>query len=103
MAEHEEPDFSEVPDEEPPEHLRKKWEAEEIEDQSQDERIMACPHCGKWIQKKSFSCLYCSETVFYRSGLLGNIISFIKGKQIFGMNLFLLMLASVIILGLVIF
>jgi len=64
-------EFFEIPDEEEPEKLRKKWEAEELEKSVSGKQSIACPHCQKTIQADSFSCLYCGERVFEQSGPIG--------------------------------
>jgi hypothetical protein len=68
-----EEDFLPPPDEEHPESLRKKWEAEDLEDRQGENAMRACRHCGKMIVKKSFSCIYCGNRVFTESGLLGRL------------------------------
>lgn len=88
--------FDSFQEEEHPETLRKKWEKEDFEEEFSGKRYLPCPHCGKPIEKKSFSCLYCGERVFTDSGPLGILARWIlKGKWwIFA---FLLMLAFFLI------
>ena len=78
-----EDDFEEIPEEEQPEKLRQKWSAEEFEDEFGGRRMRPCPHCGKWIDKKSFSCIYCTSTVFEDSGFLGRMVSWVKNGRFF--------------------
>ena len=78
-----EDDFGIPDEEEPPEKLRRKWEAEEFEDEFAGKQTVPCPHCGKLIEKKSFSCIYCGERVFTDSGLLGRIAKWISGGKFF--------------------
>ncbi len=66
-------DFEPVPDEQEPESLRRKWDAEEIEDMVCVKQMKTCPHCGKPIEAKSFSCLYCGTRVFSDSGPIGKL------------------------------
>ncbi len=66
-------DFQIPEEEEHPEKLRKKWEAEEFEEEFQEKGLKPCPHCAKWISRKSFSCIYCGGRVFHESGLLGRM------------------------------
>ena len=69
-------DFQSHEEEEPPK-LGDKWNRESLEPQNYG----PCSHCGKWIDKKSFQCLYCGERVFEDSGFLGRILIYFKGDK----------------------
>jgi hypothetical protein len=69
----EDDEFEALGDEEEPESLRKKWEAEEISEFTGGKSFRPCPHCGQRIETKSFFCLYCGQRVFSDSGLLGKL------------------------------
>ncbi len=85
-------DFLPVPEEVPPENLRKKWEKEEFA----GKETVQCRHCGKWVPKENMTCLYCREKIFYESGPLGRMAQLLaEGKLLW------IRLALVIILGLV--
>lgn len=69
-------DFDDQEEEQEPESLRKKWEAEAFEEEIFEKSFKDCPHCAKKIEAKSFSCLYCGERVFQDSGFLGKWIKY---------------------------
>ena len=72
-------EFEDLEDEEEPERLKKKWDAEE----ERGFQAKECPHCGKPVLANSFFCLYCGERVFEKSGLLGKLAYWTKqGKLI---------------------
>lgn len=74
-------DFGEVPDEEIPDHLRKKWEREDLENEVREKTFKPCTHCSKLIEPNSFTCIYCGERVFWDSGLLGGIMKTIAQQR----------------------
>lgn len=71
-------DFEDIPDEEIPESLQKKWDNEDFESEMLEKKFVYCPQCKKRTPAKVFSCLYCGTRVFYNSGLLGYIVSLCK-------------------------
>jgi hypothetical protein len=73
-----EPKDWEIEDEEPPEKLKRKW----FEDSLSFKETVECPFCRKWVSKESLACVYCGRRVFSDSGLLGNLVSWVK--RIFG-------------------
>lgn len=85
-------DFGEIPDEEIPDKLRKKWDEEDLESETQEKTFKPCPHCSKFIEPKTFTCIYCGERVFWDSGLLGGIMKTIAGQR----NLFYVLLLIVV-------
>ncbi len=72
-------DEFEPQDEQEPESLRKKWDAEEIEELTSGKKQFPCPSCRQMIDSKSFSCLYCGQRVFHDSGLIGKFGKYITG------------------------
>ncbi|MDP3920992.1 MAG: hypothetical protein Q8R76_09355 [Candidatus Omnitrophota bacterium] len=74
-------------EEEEPESLRKKWEAEE----SRPLADISCRHCGQPIKENSFSCLYCGERVFDDSGPIGKLAKWIKDGRLILIILMILM------------
>ncbi len=64
----------EMPEEEAPEKLRKKWDSEELEEKP----AVTCPACKKRVPADSFRCIYCGERVFKDSGLLGKILKWVR-------------------------
>lgn len=87
----EEEDFREIPDEEVPENLRKKWDREDYESEMLEKNFKPCPHCKKFIEPRSFSCLHCGQRVFWDSGILGKITKSLSQ----GGLLYFLMLAGI--------
>jgi len=79
-----------------PESLRKKWEAEEFDEQLKGKQMIDCRHCGKPIDQKSFSCLYCGERIITDSGPLGRFAHWIKEGQ--GIFILILVLAGFLLL-----
>ena len=90
-------DFEEIPDEEIPGKLQKKWENEDFESEILGKNFKPCPYCQKLIEPKSFSCLYCGELVFWDSGLLGSIRKNLAQQRT------LLYIFFVIVIGVLIF
>lgn len=88
-------DFKEIPDEEVPESLKKKWEREDFEREVEEKSFRPCEHCSKLIEPGSFSCIYCGERVFWDSGLLGGIMKTIARQRNF---LYVLLLAVIAII-----
>lgn len=88
-------DYDEMfPDEEQePERLRKKWDAEE----QMEIQPRQCPHCGKFVAGDSFFCLYCGERVFAESGPLGRLLDLVKRGQMAWVVL--IMIATFILLS----
>jgi len=83
-------DEADLPDEREPEALRRKWQEEEY---ARDKSAMqACRHCGQPIAADSFSCLYCGDRVFEKSGLLGRMNYFVRSNRIIS-GLFLVIVA----------
>ena len=52
----------EVKDEEPPEHLRKKWEEE-----TPSLKRVVCPACGKETSAENLSCVFCEAVIHQES------------------------------------
>jgi hypothetical protein len=76
MRDDDEPKDWEINDEQPSEHLRRKWEQEELEEL----KAAHCSKCKQPLPGDAFRCFYCGEQVFHDSGLLGKIIKWLKGK-----------------------
>ena len=93
-------DFEEIPDEAVPGGLQKKWDNEDFESEVLEKNFKPCPHCGKFIEPRTFSCFYCGERVFWDSGLLGNIRKNLAQKKTV-LYIFLLAVIVVLILKLV--
>lgn len=91
-----EPDFLPPPEEEHPEKLRKKWEAEDFEDEIEGKKVAPCPHCGKWITKRSFDCIYCGKRVFQESGPLGRMAAWIANGRIIWLILGLMLILMLV-------
>ncbi len=83
MDDDDESDFAEVPEEEQPEKLRRKWESEDFQDEFEGRQTVPCSHCGKWIERRSLTCLYCGEKVFYETGALGRIVGWLSNGKYF--------------------
>ena len=90
-------DFEEIPDEEIPGKLQRKWENEDFESEMLEKNFKPCPHCGKFIDPRSFSCLYCCERVFWDSGLLGRIRKNLTSPTTILSILFLVIIAALIL------
>jgi hypothetical protein len=56
LDDNDEPHDWEIKDEEPPEHLRKKWDREE----DSDARAIVCPSCKREIPGGNLTCIFCS-------------------------------------------
>ena len=91
-----EPDFLPPPEEEQPEKLRKKWEEEDFQDEFEGKQVKRCPHCSKWIEKRSFSCLYCGQRIFQESGPIGRMARWIADGKILWLVLALIILSLVV-------
>lgn len=88
--------FNEIPDEEVPEKLRRKWDREDYESEVLEKNFKPCPHCSKLIEPRSFSCIYCGERVFWDSGLLGGMLKHMTSQR--GLFYFLILLAAAAII-----
>jgi len=66
-------DFEPSEEEKVPENLRRKWDDEELEGDFSGKKMIPCRHCGKPVEKNSFSCLYCGQRIFSQSGILGKL------------------------------
>ena len=71
----------ELKDEVPPEGLRKKWEAEDFKGEIVGRQDKQCGECGKWVDEKALTCMYCDATVFHQSGLLGKILYGVRSQK----------------------
>ncbi len=89
-------DFGEIPDEEVPDKLQKKWENEDFESEILEKNFKPCPYCGKFIEPRSFSCLYCGTRVFWDSGLLGGIRKHLAQQKTL-LYIFLLVIVVILI------
>jgi len=70
-----EEDFLPPEDEEPPEHLQRKWDKEEYYEEKEGE-LQKCPHCGKMNPARQFSCVYCGERIMQKAGFLSGLLHF---------------------------
>ncbi|OGW77990.1 MAG: hypothetical protein A2Z83_02840 [Omnitrophica bacterium GWA2_52_8] len=78
-------------EEDAPAPLRRRWDLED----SLEKQQKPCPRCGRMIQTDAFSCLFCGNTVFEASGLLGKIVSTLKNPRFFPVPLLVILLAVI--------
>ena len=64
----------EVKDEEPPEHLRKKWEHDEASGSKQ----VVCSSCKKETPATSLACIFCGATILPEVCPVSCLLSWIK-------------------------
>ena len=74
MFEDEGPKDWEVQDEEPPEHLQKKWEQEE----AKGPRRVICPSCKKETSAENLTCVFCGTEVFEGEGPFRCFLTWVK-------------------------
>jgi len=70
-------------EEEEPESLKRKWDADDLREQVEGKAWTTCPHCGKPLERSSFFCLYCGEKAMHDSGLLGKMGHWIRNGWLF--------------------
>ena len=68
-------DWEELPEEEVPEKLERKWGRESA---SSFQEPLICPSCKKDLPRDSVVCLFCGTRVFHDSGLLGKLLRWFK-------------------------
>ncbi len=68
-------DWENVPEEEVPEKLERKWSQES--NPSFKETVI-CPSCKNDLPRDSVVCLFCGTRVFHDSGLLGKLLKWFK-------------------------
>lgn len=69
-------DFIPPEDEEIPSKLQQKWDHED----NKPKIKKICPHCKRPIPEESFSCFFCGEKVFEKSGFLGALYNLFQKK-----------------------
>lgn len=62
-----------LPEESEPENLKRKWEADELEEAVRGKRQTTCSGCGHEVDASSLACLFCGARVFQESGFLGRL------------------------------
>jgi len=67
-------DWEELPEEDPPEKLQRKWDEEAYG----EKRFSLCPACRKEVPTENLTCIFCGVPVNENTGLLGSLASGFK-------------------------
>ncbi|MBN1687514.1 MAG: zinc ribbon domain-containing protein [Candidatus Omnitrophica bacterium] len=74
-------EFDSIPEEKEPESLRRKWDAEDLDEMVSGKLQKPCPHCGEMIGENEFFCLYCGKRVLEEAGLISKLAALIQKGQ----------------------
>ncbi len=85
-------DYEILPEESEPENLKRKWEADELEEAVRGTRRTNCPGCGHEVDASSLTCLFCGARVFQESGFLGRLAHLFRRDPWMSLIFFLFLL-----------
>jgi len=83
-------------DEKPPEHLERKWEAEERGKAAK----VVCESCGRHVDASALLCLYCGESTGVRTGIFSQMRHFFLKSPVGFLAFFGILLAILLFFAL---